>query len=523
MSAERSVDNFDYIVVGAGSSGCAVASRLSADPSCSVLLVEAGDWHTRPEINRVDVPSLTALWTEPWGRGIDWGYTTEQEPHLEGRSIPIARGKGVGGCSSVNALMWVRGNRLDYERWSALGNTGWSFEEVLPYFIRAESYPTGAQDRGSSGPISVQDHRDPTPVAEAFVAAAEHLGYAAPEADYNGPRQDGFGFLYQTNRTAEGERCCCATGYLRPAADRPNLAIRTGAHATRIVLRDGRAAGLEHLHEGRLRTATAEGEIVLSAGAFETPKLLMLSGIGPAADLERQGIRCVQNLPGVGGNLQDHVFVPVCYQSLQTHPSAELISEAGLFTRSRLTPADAPPDLQFTFGTVKFLPASAPARAGEGHGFTFAPILLTPRSRGRVSLRSADPHEPAVVRAGYLGEQADVDVLVEGVELARELAHTPVFDAFRGEELAPGPAFGTGKELRGYVAAEATTLWHPVGTCRMGTGSDAVVDPQLRVRGVPGLRIADASIMPVIVSGNTNAPTVMIGEKAADLIRTTDS
>ncbi|MFK0078334.1 MULTISPECIES: GMC family oxidoreductase [Streptomyces] len=512
--------SYDYVVVGAGSAGCAVASRLTEDPDIHVLLLEAGGWDERPEIHRTDAASLLALLTSEWSSTIDWGYATEPEAALDGRRIPVARGKVAGGCSSVNALMWVRGSRHDYDGWAAAGNPGWSHADVLPAFRRAEDYDRGGDAlRGKGGPVRVRDHTDPTPIAQAFVAATRHLGFDAPGDDYNGERQDGYGFLYQTTRTDDGARASTATAYLRPALDRPNLTVAMGAQATRLLLDGTRVTGVEYVQEGRRQRAWADEEVVVSAGAFETPKLLMLSGIGPAAHLRAHGIAVVQHLPGVGGNLQDHLFVPVCYQSREEHPEGAMLSEAGLFTHTRGGAEDRAPDLQFTFGPVKFLAPDAPAGQAAGPGFTFAPIALLPESRGRVRLRSTDPAAPAVVQAGYLTAAADLDVLVHGVLLARELAHTTAFDRLRGEELGPGPDVHDPRELRAYVAARATTLWHPAGTCRMGTEADAVTDHELRVHGVAGLRVADASVMPTIVAGNTHAPSVMIGERAAELIR----
>lgn len=505
--------HFDYVVIGAGSAGCAVAHRLSEHEDSSVLLLEAGGWDARPEIHAVDVPSLVALWTADWRDELDWGYATEPEPHLNNRRIPIARGKVLGGSGAVDALMWVRGNRLDYNRWAEQGAKGWSFDDVLPYFLRAEDYagPFTAL-RGEGGPIGVAEHLNPTPVACAFVNALRELGYGS-DRDYNGPQQTGFGFFYQTTRTASGERCSPATGYLHPIADRDNLSIQVKAQVTRLVLTGDRVSRVEYVVDGRLESVEVGVEAVLSAGAFQTPKLLMLSGIGPADQLRAHGIDCRHDSPEVGQNLQDHLFVPVSYQSKIDHPEAELISEAGLFTHSGLSDPDGPPDLQLTFGTAKFLPPDAPASWREGPGFTFGPVLIQPESRGSVALADADPASRAVVRAGYLSAGEDAEVLMRGIDLSREIASAHHFDAFRGDELAPGRA-----ERRRYVADNATTAGHPVGTCRMGIDDRAVVDPDLKVRGVRGLRVADASVMPSITAGDTNAPSVMIGEKAADLI-----
>ncbi|WIM92818.1 GMC family oxidoreductase N-terminal domain-containing protein [Actinoplanes oblitus] len=509
----------DYVVVGAGSAGCAVASRLSERGDRSVLLLEAGGWDTREEIHRVDLPSTTALWTADWAPTIDWGYRTEPEAALAGRRIPVARGRVVGGCSSINALMWVVGHPSDYDGWAADGCPGWSYEEVLPVLRRAEDYAGGdPRYRGTGGPIQVRRHDRLTGVSEAFVAATQELGYQ-PERDYNAGDQTGFGFHYQVTRDAAGRRSSAATGYLHPVLNRPNLTVQVGAQVTRMVVTGGRVSAVEYVRHGRPARVEVGGEVVLSAGAFETPKLLMLSGIGPAGHLAGHGIRCLVDLPEVGRNLQDHLFVPVCFQSRREHPPAELVSEAGLFVRTPAADRSGAPDLQFAFGSAKFLADGAPAGLWEGPGFTFAPVGLKPTSRGTVELAGTDPAVPATVRANYLSTDHDRQVLVEGVRLARELANTAAFADFRGPELGPGPEVTAAADLRDFLARAATTLWHPVGTCRMGGPDESVVDPRLRVHGVRGLRVADASVMPSIVAGNTNAATIMIGERAAEFIR----
>ncbi|MCX3060164.1 GMC family oxidoreductase [Streptomyces beihaiensis] len=513
----------DDIVVGAGSGGCALAARLSENPDRTVLLLEAGEWDAQSAIHEVRLSALLGLWRRAEAEGIDWGYVTEPEPFLGGRRVPVARGKVVGGSGSVNALMWVRGNRRDFDEWRRLGNRGWSYRDLLPCFKRAEDYRGRPSPyRGVRGPIGVHDHTAPTPVAQGFVDAAAEAGFPGRGQDYNGPEQEGFGFLYQTTRTGHGTRCSTATGYLRPALSRRNLTVLTGARATRLLLRAGRARGVTYVRGGRTRTVRARGEIVLCAGTFETPKLLMLSGIGPAARLAEHGIPCLMSLPGVGEGLQDHPFVSVCEASPTEHPEAELVSEAGLFVRvGDSAETLGRPDVQFSFGTAKFLPADAVPADIRGPGFTLAATAVRPRSRGRVALRSADPEQPATVLGGYLSCGADTDTLVRGLELARELIATEALRPFRGVELCPGPSVRTRKELRAHVTANASTLWHPVGTCRMGADPQAVVDAELRVHGVDGLRIADASVMPTITTGNTNAPVVMIAEKAADLMRAT--
>jgi choline dehydrogenase len=512
----------DYVVIGAGSSGCVVANRLSENPSCTVLVVEAGGWDTRQEIHEVSLASTLALWNADWHTSIDWGYETAPQEHLAGRRIPIARGKVVGGCGSINALMWVRGNPGDYRRWAESGAKGWSFDEVLPYFQRCENYLGSPSNwRGLAGPITIWEHANLTPVARAFLHATRELGYGATDRDYNGPVQEGFGFPYQANRTRSGSRCSTATGYLHPILDRTNLAVLTCAQATRLVFRDDKVAEVEYLEDGQLQSVVVGEGVVVCGGTFETPKLLMLSGIGPAAQLKAHDLNCRHDSPAVGQNLQDHLFLGVVYASKLANPEAELISEVGLFARTAVQDAFSPPGLQMTFGTGKFLPLNSAPDHASGPGFTFGPVLIQPKSRGQVRLASADPRHNTEVQPCYLSDPADADVLVEGIELARRLAHSTAFAEFRGAELAPGARLTTGRELRGFVASAATTIWHPVGTCRMGSDDNSVVDSTLRVRGTENVWVADASVMPSITAGNTHAPSVMIGERAAEFIKET--
>ncbi|MFE0463963.1 GMC family oxidoreductase [Kitasatospora sp. NPDC058965] len=509
-----SEETYDYIVVGAGSAGCVIARRLLDQLDCRVLLLEAGGGDGSPAVHATDLGSMFSL----WGPGeSNWPYRTVEQPGLAGRRIDLIQGRMLGGGSSVNAMMYVRGNRHDFDHWAELGNRGWSYAEVLEYFRRAESYAGKPSEyRGTDGPLSVVDYDGPSEVSRAFVAAVAELGHGAEE-DYNGARQDAGAFYYQSTRTTDDRRSSTAVGYLDPVRDNPRLTVATGALVSRVLISGGQATGVEYRQDGQLRTARADAEVVLTAGALASPKLLMLSGVGPQEELTRQAVPLVQELSGVGRNLQDHLLFGVGYESLQPLPFPQLLSEAGLFTRARERegiPGGAP-DLQFFFGPVQFV---ADRYKTEAPGFTFAPILAQPRSRGSVHLRSADAADLPIVDPRYLTAEADLGVLVRGLALSREIVASRAFDAFRGRELAPGPEVVAPAELARYVRENASTVWHPVGTCKMGQGPDAVVDPQLRVHGVERLRVADASIMPTITTGNTNAATIMIAEKAADLI-----
>ncbi len=510
-------DTYDVIVVGAGSAGCALAYRLVTGTPARVLLIEAGGPDTRPEIHDEALASTMSLWAPG---PMDWGYVTDPQDGLHGRTVPVARGKVWGGSSSINAMVHVRGNRRDYDRWSALGNPGWSYLDVLPYFRKLESYAGGESEyRGGQGPVSVIRHADPTPVSERLFPAARDVGLTdrGPDFDYNAEVQDGSPFYYQTTKTREHRRASASVSYLYPILAAPNFSMTSNAQVGRLLLEGTRAVGVEYLRDGRTERAMATQEVVVCAGAYESPKLLMLSGIGPAGTLRAHGIPVVADLPGVGQNLQDHMILGVAYLSRQEHPHPPtLIAETGFFTRTGVNGDAEPPDLQMKYGGLKFV---SPQYDRDGPGFTFAPVLIQPRSVGYVTLRSGDPADRAVLQPNYLADAADVEVFLHGVEMSRVLARSGALADFVKEEIAPGPQVTGRKELVEFVRGNAGTLWHPVGTCAMGGDRDAVVDARLKVHCVDGLRVADASVMPRIVAGNTNAACIMIGEKAADLVR----
>lgn len=508
-------NSVDYVMVGAGTAGCILAARLSVDPHIRVALLELGGMDSNPAIYDKNMPSMFSLW-DPKGAD-NWGYATVPQPNLNGRVIDIARGKVLGGCSSINAMIYIRGNRHNFDTWSQLGNHGWAYEEVLPYFKKSETYhgPISSY-HGDNGPISVIDYSKPSEVSHAFVEAAAALGATQKYNDFNGAIQEAGAGFYQSTRTIDGVRVSAASAFVRPILERKNFQLLSQVRATRLVFENGHVRGVEYSGPNGLQTIRAEREVVLSCGTFETPKLMMLSGLGPAEQLARYEIPIVQNLPGVGSNLQDHLLLGVGYESLIPLDPPELLAEAGLFTWAGTKPDQGSPNLQYFFGPVKFL---ASEYMTSGPGFTFAPILSQPQSRGSVMLASRDPMALARVDPQYLSRDEDLAVLEYGIRYARELAHTSAFDKLRGRELAPGEAVTSSSELRNYIRKVAGTVWHPVGTCKMGTDREAVVDDQLRVHGVEGLRIVDASVMPKLVNGNPNAAIMMIAEKAAELIR----
>lgn len=503
------MNQYDYIVIGAGSAGCVLANRLTENSQTTVLLLEAGNPDTKPEIQ---IPSecLSLLGSE-----VDWGYFSEPEPYLNDRKMFCSRGKVLGGSSSINFMMYVRGNPDDYDRWQKLGNPGWSYQDLLPYFKKSEHQQRGADAyHGVDGALSITDIQTPAVVSQRFVAACVAMGYPH-NPDFNAMQQQGAG-LYQLT-VKDGKRHSAAAAFLLPILQRPNLTVTTGALVTRLLFEGTRTVGVEYLHEGMLHQAGVNQEVILSAGAFDSPKLLTLSGIGDAEYLKSLEIPVVADLPGVGQNLQDHLLVTVVQQTTQDiHPAISSNGiEAGLFLHSEGN-VDAAPDLQFFCGPIMFAP---PGYDHSGSGFTGAVSLTRLQNVGSVGLRSRDPKDAPIIQMNYLQSDADMQKLVAGIKLIRKLFQTSAFDEFQGEEIAPGTDVTGDEALATYVRDGCSTVWHPVGTCKMGTDPMAVVDPELRVHGVEGLRVVDASIMPTITTGNTNAPTIAIGEKGADLIK----
>jgi choline dehydrogenase len=496
-------ETYDTIVVGAGASGCVLARRL-IDRGARVLLVEAGGPDDSARVHDTGIGAVASIGAGP---DLVWPHETTAQPSLGGRTVPIPQGRVLGGGTSVGTMMYVRGNRRDFDGWAAQGNPGWAYDDVLEYFRRSEDFADGASHyRGAGGPMAVSHYERASDASRAFAKAAAERGHRPPGFDYNGEQQEDGPFFYQSARTKDHRRASTAAAFLQPVLDRPDLTVRTGAHATRVLIEGSAATGVEFTAGGAVHRAYGN-EIVLACGALTTPQLLLLSGIGPEAELARHGIRPVADLPGVGRNLQDHLRVGVTYASLVDLPAPALVAEAGMFCRTR--GGDGPPDLQFFFG---------PTQAGPG--FTFAPILVRPRSRGSVTLRSADPADLPVVHPNYLVDRVDVNVLVSGIEIARDLARADAFTGIGGPELSPGADVTDRADVVRYIRDTATSMWHPAGTARMGrdTDPDAVVDARLRVHGIDRLRIADASIMPTVTCGGTAAATIMIGEKAADLI-----
>jgi choline dehydrogenase len=498
--------SFDYVIVGAGSAGCVLAYRLSEKPDTSVLVLEAGG------DDRIPMVADPARWLETLGSEIDWGYETAPQPNAVNRTFAWPRGKVLGGSSSLNSMVHMRGVPDDYDRWSSLGNTGWDYRNVLSSFRAMEDYPCGdPAHRGTGGPLKVTVPHQRNPHSEATVEALVEIGYPFID-DLNGGCVNGVGWNQLT--VANGRRCSAATAFLHPASKRPNLTVRTDSRVARLAFdTQGRVASVEYERGGRQEVVHVGDEVILAAGAIESPKILLLSGIGPADALRDIGIEPVVNLRGVGENLHDHPGVPVTWKSRQPIPAGpNQHSEVGLFCS--LGADIRTPDVQFGILNVP-VPG---AGAEPGTSFSFYPSLLKPRSRGRIALKTADGKGYPLIDPAYLADGADLDGLVGAVRLSRQLAASKGLRDWTGSELTPGPHITSDNALREYVRRSVNTWFHPVGTCKMGTDTDAVVDPQLRVRGVDNLRVADASAMPEITSGNTNAPTLMIAWRAADLI-----
>ena len=521
---------YDYIIVGAGSAGCVLAARLSADSSVSVLLLEAGPADAADEIQAP--AALSRLFQSTY----DWNYTTVPQHRAGGRSIYWPRGKVLGGSSSMNAMIYIRGNRHDFQSWrDEHGCTGWGYADLMPYFRRAENNSRGSSAyHGAGGPLAVSNVRYKSPACEAFIAAAREQGATANE-DFNGPRQDGVGWYQVTQR--KGRRCSAAAAYLHPVMSRPNLTVYTDALVTKILIEGGQATGVTYLRHGQAETARANGEVILSGGAVNSPQLLMLSGIGPADHLIEMGIDVAADSPGVGANLSDHPVLPVTWTTPRLRslweksgnagalrwrltrrgPVASNVAESGGFAHSE--PGLPAPDLQ-----LHVLPAlyrdqglADPAQ----RAMTVLVGLVDVKSRGRIRLRSADPRHRPSIDPGYLSDGGgDARALLAGLKMAREFVTAKPMAAICRSEIAPGAHVRSDAELLDYVRSSVVTLYDPVGTCAMGSEArwGSVLDPELRVRGVSGLRVVDASVMPVVPRGNTNAPTIAIAERAADLI-----
>jgi choline dehydrogenase len=531
VASESGLD-FDYIIVGAGSAGCVLANRLTADGKSSVLLLEAGPRDTNPWIH---IPlGYGRLFKE---KAVNWMYQTEPEPGLNGRNIFQPRGKVLGGSSSINGLLYVRGQHEDYDRWRQHGNLGWGYDDVLPYFKKAEDQTRGGDDfHGTGGPLPVSDWRHDDPLSTAFVDAAVQVGIPR-NPDFNGATQEGAGFFQTTTRG--GRRASVAVAYLRPAKARHNLRVETSALAEKILFERRRAVALTYRVAGIPRKARARKEILVCGGAYNSPQLLQLSGVGPAELLRQHGIEIVLDAPGVGHDLQDHMQVRVVmrcsqaitlndivnnpfrkvmtglrYAAFRTGPLTIAAGTSGAFLRT--DPRLVTPDVQ-----IHFLPFSTDKMGEKLHpfsGFTASVCQLRPESRGSLRIKSADPAAPPEIRINYLASEVDRTTNVEALKILRKILHAPALKPYVVEEVDPGDKVTSDEALLAYCRARGTTIYHPTSTCRMGNDPIAVVDQRLRVRGIEGLRVIDASVMPDLVSGNTNAPVIMIAEKASDMI-----
>ena len=518
---------YDYIIIGAGSAGCVLANRLSENPQIKVLLLEAGGPEKRQEIR------VPAAFNKLFKSECDWAYETEPQPHLHNRKIFWPRGKVLGGSSSINAMIYSRANAKDHDRWADYGIAGWSYQDVLPYYKKSEHNERGANEfHGMEGPLNVADLRCVNPLSHLFVEAATQVGFAL-NADFNGASQEGIGYFQVTQKG--GQRHSAAAAFLKPVLSRSNLTIKTQAHVTRLLCSQQRAIGVEFIQHNKTEQARAEREVILCGGVINTPQVLMLSGVGPADHLRALDIPVIADLPGVGQNLQDHALIGVEYQCnepvslykadniknivsyllFKKGPLTSNVGEAGGFIKTKAG-LDVP-DIELIFAPSFYMDSGL--NNPEFHGFSIGLVLQHPESRGEVRLRSRDPFAAPVIQPNYFAAENDMTTVVEAVKVARAILNSKPFDRYRGREWWPGAEIKDDAGMAEHVRRTSETLYHPIGTCQIGRDKLSVVDDYLRVHGIAGLRIVDASVIPLHTTGHTHAPVMMMAEKAADLIK----
>ncbi len=517
----------DYIIVGGGSAGCVLANRLSEDADKTVLLLEAGKPDKKLQIH------IPAAYSQAFRSDIDWNYETAPQTCLQNRKLYWPRGKVLGGSSSINAMIYIRGHQMDYDGWQHKGAIGWGWNDVMPFFMKAEHQERGGSEwYGTGGLLNIADQISPNELTQTFIRAAQKMGIQATD-DFNKNKQDGVG-LYQVTQK-NGRRHSTASAYIKPALQRANLTVETEAHVTRVLFEDLRAVGVEYIQKGQTKTVKCTAEVLLCGGAINSPQVLMLSGIGDAQHLADHGIDARVDLKGVGQNLQDHLISGVIHESTQPVSLATAssplnilkylflrkgaltsnVGEGGLFWRSN---PDLPkPDVQFHFGPIHYLDHGK--TKVEGHGYALGGLVLNPHSVGEIKLKSSDPMTAPLIDPHYLEDDRDMEVLLKATKLADEITTHPEFDAYRGKRIRPVEKPKDDDAWCTFIRGFSESLYHPVGTCKMGTDDMAVVDPDLRVIGVEGLRVVDASVMPSVISGNTNAPTIMIAERGAHIIK----